>query len=92
MSQNVTLPAIISASGPWPASGPVESFDYTTATRRDELRLSRPQPRPCTRWTSAGKRPQKSHFVSLFGPLGVIPTCRDPIRKSLHAKQTGPDT
>ena len=23
-------------------------------------------------WTSAGKRPKKSHFVSLFGPPGVI--------------------
>jgi hypothetical protein len=44
------------------------------------------------RWTSAGKRPKKSHFVSLFGPPGVIPTCRDSISKSFHAKQIGADS
>ena len=44
------------------------------------------------RWTSARKRPKKSHFFSLFGPPGVIPTCRDSISKSFHAKQIGPDT
>ena len=36
--------------------------------------------------------PKNSHFFSLFGPPGVIPTCRDSISKSFHAKQIGPDT
>ena len=43
------------------------------------------------RWTSARKRPKNSHFFSLFGPPGVIPTCRDSIRKSFHAKQIRSD-
>ena len=43
------------------------------------------------RWTSAGNRPKKSHFVSLFGPPGVIPTCRDLIGKSFHARQIRSD-
>jgi hypothetical protein len=37
-------------------------------------------------WTSARNRSKNSHFFSLFGPPGAIPTCRDSIGKSLHAK------
>ena len=44
------------------------------------------------RWTFARNRPENSHFFSLLGPPGVIPTCRDSIGKSFHAKQIGADT
>ena len=44
------------------------------------------------RWTSAGNPPQNSHFFSLFGPPGVIPTCRDSIGKPFHPKQIGHDS
>ena len=44
------------------------------------------------RWTSARNRPQKSHFVSLFGPSGVTFQRRTSISKLLHAKQIGPDS
>src|SRR3954453_11225050 len=36
--------------------------------------------------------PKNSHCFSLFGPPGVIPTCRDSICKSFYAKQIDPDT
>jgi hypothetical protein len=42
-------------------------------------------------WTSARNRPQNSHFFSVLGPSGVIPMCRDSIRKSFHARQIGSD-
>ena len=49
---------------------------------------SRGPSRGCVhQWTFARNRPQNSHFFSLFGPPAVIPTCRDSIRKSFHAKQ-----
>src|SRR6516165_7308083 len=42
-------------------------------------------------WTSARKTPKKSQVVSLFSPPGVIPTCRDSIRKPIHDRRIGSD-
>jgi hypothetical protein len=42
-------------------------------------------------WTSAGKTPKKSHFVSLFRPPGVTSRWQSSIHKPFHARQIGPD-
>ena len=41
---------------------------------------------------SLKKGPKTAHFFSLFGPRGVIPTCRDSVRKPFHARQIGDDS